>query len=157
MDSKKRADEQVSAGSSGVSHNGRAYKLINLNYDIVIIVRTSRSYSVAILPVLINYIQVDDSTSMQLGTPISRWRECREAISQIAEAALQIDTGGVEVYFLNSPNNRTCKVIYFVILANKLATPTYLIYRRPVQRSKSCSKPCASLVSQPRVGIDRIN
>jgi hypothetical protein len=143
MGSKKRAGSEV-------SHDGRAYKLQNLNYDIVIIVRTSRSYSAAILPVLINFIQVDDSISMQLGTPISRWEECREAISWIAEEALHFDPGGIEVYFLNSPISRTCKVIYFVVLANKLATPTYLIYRRPVQRSKSCSKPCASLVSQPR-------
>jgi hypothetical protein len=47
MDSKdnKRADAQVSAETSGVSQDGKAYKLINLNYDIVIIVRTARSYS----------------------------------------------------------------------------------------------------------------
>jgi len=89
--SKKRADEQPSASgeSSGVSQDGKAYKLIKFNYDIVII--------------------VDDSTSMHLGQPISRWQECTEAISLIADAALEFDSEGIEVYFLNSPNNGTCK------------------------------------------------
>lgn len=41
--SKKRADEQPSASGegSGVSQDGKAYKLIKFNYDIVIIVRTA--------------------------------------------------------------------------------------------------------------------
>lgn len=39
--SKKRADKQPSAEGSGVSQDGKAYKLIKFNYDIVIIVRTA--------------------------------------------------------------------------------------------------------------------
>ena len=86
---------------------------------------------------------------MQLGAPISRWEECRDAIGRIAEAALQFDTGGIEVYFINSPNNGTCRVIYFIQLANKLVTPTYPINHRVAKRSIHCSNPSASLVSQP--------
>ena len=48
---------------------------------------------------------------MTIGTPVSRWQECGKAISAIAEAALEFDSGGIEVHFLNSINNRTCKVI----------------------------------------------
>jgi len=87
-DRKKQADEQTASGNK-ISQDGKAYKLIKLNYDIVVV--------------------VDDSTSMQLGSPVSRWQECSGAIAAIAEAALEFDTGGIEVYFLNSPNNGTCK------------------------------------------------
>ncbi len=41
FDGKKRAGEQPSAEGSGVSQDGKAYKLIKMNYDIVIIVRTA--------------------------------------------------------------------------------------------------------------------
>ena len=41
FNSKKRADKQPAAEGSGVSQDGKAFKLIKLNYDIVIIVRTA--------------------------------------------------------------------------------------------------------------------
>jgi len=110
---KKQADGQTAPEGTGVSHDGKAYKLIKLNYNIVIIVRTTPKLLLP-PPVLIKYIhQVDDSTSMQLGHPISRWQECSEAISVIAEAALEFDSEGIDIHFLNSPNFRTCKVIIF--------------------------------------------
>lgn len=48
--SKKRADDQPSASgeSSMVSQDGKAYKLIKFNYDIVIIVRTAGPSPVAV-------------------------------------------------------------------------------------------------------------
>jgi uncharacterized protein YegL len=88
-DVEKQADEKTSHEGIGISQDGKAYKLIKLNYDIVIV--------------------VDDSTSMQVGKPISRWKECREAISVIAEAALQFDSEGIDVHFLNSRRSGTCK------------------------------------------------
>ena len=50
---------------------------------------------------------------MSIGRPVSRWQECKEAISVIAEAALEFDTGGIDIHFLNSPHSRTCKVPIF--------------------------------------------
>jgi len=46
---------------------------------------------------------------MTIGKPTSRWQECREAISLIAEAALEFDSDGIDIHFLNSPNSGTCK------------------------------------------------
>ena len=106
---KKRADEKT---SSGIPQDGKAYKLIKLNYDIVIIVRIADPELLP-LRVLTEYNQVDDSVSMSIGAPISRWQECSEAISVIAEAALEFDSGGIDIHFLNSPNSRTCKVMIF--------------------------------------------
>jgi hypothetical protein len=39
-DVEKRADEKTSHEGIGISQDGKAYKLIKLNYDIVIVVRT---------------------------------------------------------------------------------------------------------------------
>jgi hypothetical protein len=47
---------------------------------------------------------------MTLGRPESRWSECRDAISAIAEEAVKYDTDGVEVNFLNNNAHETCKV-----------------------------------------------
>lgn len=47
---------------------------------------------------------------MKRGRPQSRWQECREAISEIAEEAIKYDTDGVEVHFLNNKASKTCKV-----------------------------------------------
>lgn len=47
---------------------------------------------------------------MKKGRPISRWQECRDAISEIAQEAVKYDTDGVEVNFLNSHASKTCKV-----------------------------------------------
>ena len=47
---------------------------------------------------------------MKRGRPISRWQECRDAISEIAQEAVKYDADGVEVNFLNSKASKTCKV-----------------------------------------------
>jgi len=47
---------------------------------------------------------------MKRGRPKSRWQECRDAISEIAEEAIKYDHDGVEVHFLNNNANKTCKV-----------------------------------------------
>jgi len=88
-DTDKRADGKSSDKATIIPHDGKAYKLKQLNFDLVIV--------------------VDDSTSMTLGRPISRWEESRKAISAIAEAALEFDSDGIDVHFLNSPTTKTCK------------------------------------------------
>jgi len=47
---------------------------------------------------------------MRRGRPVSRWKECRDAISEIAQEAVKYDTNGVEVNFLNNKASKTCKV-----------------------------------------------
>jgi hypothetical protein len=48
---------------------------------------------------------------MRTGRPESRWKECRNAISAIAQEAVKYDSDGVEVHFLNSNASKTCKVV----------------------------------------------
>ena len=84
--------------------------LLLMNYDIVFVVSCSKFTSTKPLIAPFHFEQVDDSTSMKRGRPISRWQECRDAISEIAEEAVKYDTDGVEVNFLNNKATKTCRV-----------------------------------------------
>lgn len=101
------SDRKDEARHSDIPDDGPA--LLLMSYDIVFVV--SRSKFTSTKPLIAPLVQqVDDSTSMKRGRPISRWQECRDAISEIAEEAVKYDTDGVEVNFLNSKATKTCRV-----------------------------------------------
>jgi hypothetical protein len=63
---------------------------------------------------------------MKRGRPQSRWQECRDAVSEIAQEAVKYDTDGVDVHFLNHSANKTCKVAVLLLLLKfleKLTVP----------------------------------